>query len=124
MITKRAALEVADGELGQAEDDYTVEMKTVMDQWEAAVPDTAWRRLDAFEEAQRTLTALKDADTALLKNEESAKESALVTALADAAKSTRTLSALEAERASRSTLYEFENAAAQRLLFSALRGDR
>lgn len=122
--TKRAALELAAEELAQAEDDYTPEMRTVMDQWEAAVPDTAWRRLDAFEEARRTLTALKDTDTALLKNDESGKESALVTALAAAAKSARTLNALEAERVRRSTRYEFDNAAAQRLLFSALRGDR
>lgn len=122
--TKRAALKLAANELEDAETDYTTEMRTIMDHWEAAVPDAAWRRFDAFEEAHRTLTSLKDADTALLRNEESGKESALVTALADAAKSTRTLSALETERARRATRYEFENDAAQRLLFSALRGDR
>jgi hypothetical protein len=118
-----ATLDIAKGDLALAQDEYTAAIRKVLDDWEATVPDSTWRQLADFEEAQRLLGELKSAKPAdLLKAVEDA-ESALVLNMAALDKSARTLNVLESEAQKRVAQLDFEQDAAQRLKFRALRGD-
>jgi hypothetical protein len=120
----RTALASAETALDTAEAAYRSSDKGALDAWEAAVPDTAWQHLFDFEEAQRLLTLVKDTDPDALEAAIDTDEAALANALSGADASASTLRRLDAERQRRAPLVEAVNAAATRLLFSALRGDR
>ncbi|MBA3440953.1 MAG: hypothetical protein H0T92_13895 [Pyrinomonadaceae bacterium] len=119
----RAALADAEKDFNQADDDYKASDKGILHSWEAAVPNTAWRRFADFTEAERLLTILKDTDPATLVSAMETAEMELFKELVAAAKSARTLRLLNIMMAERKARLEYENGAAQRLMFSALRGD-
>lgn len=124
VITARTNLADAKALLTQAEADYLPKHRAALDTWEAAVPDPTWRQFADFEEAQRLLTDLKNTSGQTLVDQLNLVESALAAALAAASHSARTLRTLETERQKRAARIMFEAAAAPRLTFSALRGDR
>jgi hypothetical protein len=124
VVAAKADLATARAALDTAETAYRGSDKGALDAWEAAVPDTAWHQFYDFEEAQRLLTLVKDTDPAALEAAVTTAEAALVAALLKAGASTDTLGPLEAERQRRAARREFTDAAAPRLLFGALRGDR
>jgi hypothetical protein len=100
-------------------------MRELVDEWEAAVPDTAWRRFDNFLKAEAMLKELEGTDdAATLRTNYQDAEGKLGDALAETAKRARTATLLEAERGRSSALVDFQTAASDRLLFGALRGDK
>jgi hypothetical protein len=122
-VAARAALTAAQAALTAADTAYRTSNKGVLDIWEAAVPDSAWRHLYDLEEAKRLLNLVKNADPAVDDTAVTTAETALATALDKIGASADVLRVLEGERQRRAARLEFEDGAAPRLLFSALRGD-
>jgi hypothetical protein len=120
----RKHLKDADDARKVAETNFLTKHQKNLDTWEAEVPDPTWRQLADFEESQQVLTSLGSIVGQDFVDHLNLAESAFAAALADAARSARTLRALEAERQAREARVEFEAAAAPRLNFSALRGDK
>lgn len=124
VIAARDNWKTADDARKVAEGNFLTKHQKTLDTWEAEVPDPTWHQLADFEESQQALTGLGSIVGQDFVDHLNLAESALAAALADAARSARTLRALEAERQARAARVEFEAAAAPRLTFSALRGDR
>ncbi|MGB7924464.1 MAG: hypothetical protein WCF57_14580 [Pyrinomonadaceae bacterium] len=122
--TAKIALDQAKGKLEIAKTAYTAAIRKILDDWEATVPDATWRHLADFEEAQRLLTDLKSAKPADLVKAVEDAESALVVTMIAIDKSERTLNVLESAAQARVVQADFEQEAAQRLKFRALRGDK
>jgi uncharacterized phage infection (PIP) family protein YhgE len=122
--TAREELKTAKDLLEPAETAYTDEMRELVEEWGAAVPDSAWRRYDNFLKAEEMLKALDIADANVLRTAYQSAEGAFGDALAESAKRARTTTQLEAERARSAAFVDFHSAASDRLLFSALRGDK
>ncbi len=122
--TAKDELKDANDKLETAKTAYTPVMRELVDEWEAAVPDSAWRRLDNFLKAEAMLKGLEGTDKNGLRTKYQAAEGALGDALAEGAKRARTTTALEAERARSTAFVDFHTTASDRLLFSALRGDK
>lgn len=91
--------------------------------WSAAVPESAWRGVLGFLEAERTLNDLKDVDPQGLVDDLAAAEAALSGALADAERGAFTLAFLEAEVAAREGRLARARAGRQPRLTGAVRGD-
>jgi hypothetical protein len=124
VIAARGLLKDAEDARTVADANFLPEHQKALDTWEAEVPDQTWRQFADFEESQQALTELENIVGQDFIDRLNLAESALAVALADAARSARTLRALEAERQAREARVVFEAAAAPRLTFSALRGDR
>ena len=121
--TAHTALEAATTALETAQTAYTDAMKEALDLWEATVPDTTWRLLANYDEANAILQRLKTTDPSALATAATSKEGDLVTALIADEKSERTEEYLAdvAERAA-GRLATTTNAAPA-ATFGAIRGD-
>lgn len=124
VVTARKNWTTADDARKLAESKFLNMHQKALDTWEAEVPDPTWHQLADFEESQQLLTDLGKIVGQDLVNNLKKAESDLAAALVDAARSARTLRALEAEQQAREARVTYEAAAAPRLAFSALRGDR
>lgn len=129
--SKDADVKAASEELKKAQDAldaagkaYTADMRALVDEWEAAVPDSAWRRFDSLLKAESMLRELEGTSSATLLTNYQTAEGVFGDALAEAAKRARTTTLLEDERARSSAAVDFHTTASDRLLFSALRGDK
>jgi hypothetical protein len=123
VIAAQAALAIAKTDLAAAEAAYTAAMKTTLNTWEAAVPDSAWHDLANFEEARELLTTLKDITPGALGTALTAAEQALVTALVVADKRDRTARFLQEHQAQQAAKWTNAQSLTAQRLFSALRGD-
>jgi hypothetical protein len=123
-VTKaKSDLATAHSDFKKAEDDYQSSSHGILDAWEAAVPDSAWRFFDDYEEAAATLTLLKDIDPAKLKNDLQKAEEDYIKAQLIADKSATILAQLAAEQAERAAREQAVRQTGAARLFSALRGD-
>lgn len=125
---KQAAVGTAQGKVNTAKQDlataqghYETANEAIMNDWEAAVPDTTWSLFNDYEDAVATLTAMPDpaALSTLLANAETTYVQAQL--LADA--SADILVGLTTEQAQRAAREESAQQNSAASLFSALRGD-
>jgi hypothetical protein len=123
VMAAKSDLAKAESDFKKAEDDYQASSRGILDAWEAAVPDSAWRIFDDYEEAAAALTLLKDADPAKLKNDLQKAEEDYVKAQLAADKGANVLALLAAEQAERAAREQSARSLAAARLFSALRGD-
>ncbi len=107
--------------LATAETAYTSAMHTLMDAWEAAVPDTTWQLLDDYERAVEILQTMPTPAT--LRTALHNAETDYVTAQLTADKSAGILADLMAEQAKRAAQEESARQTSGASLFGALRGD-
>jgi hypothetical protein len=115
-------LDSATTTLTQKQTDYTSAMRALLDAWEAAVPDSAWRDLFEFDDAQAQLTALQASPAALVTALTNAETALLAAHLANDQDEAMQRT-YRADLARRAAQVEFETGAAARTALSALRGD-
>jgi hypothetical protein len=109
--------------LKAAEDTYDASDHGLLHAWEAAVPDSMWRLVADFEDAEEILTDLKTADPTTLQNQLETAEANYVAAKLAADASAGKLAKLMAEQARREALGEAERQSSPNRRFVALRGD-
>jgi hypothetical protein len=91
----RDKLKAAEDKLQAARDAYTADMRKLLDQWEAAVPDRVWRLAADFHQARVIFGRLRDLDPKTLAGPMDAAEGAYGDDLVAEAKATRALAVLE-----------------------------
>jgi hypothetical protein len=101
-----------------------VPLRSDLDHWEAALPDTMWRQVAAVEEARALLTRLSTLDPSSLPTAVTAAETALATSLGKAAVRGRAATILIDTVTERSAGLEAVLSAQQDAAFSATRGDQ
>lgn len=117
-----AQIATLNGELATAEGAYAAK-KADLDDWEAAVPDSAWANLQAFETARRELGELAALVPANLLTAIDTATTALVTALGTDHKRARTLDYLRGEDADEAGRNEVVLGFAERRTAAAVRGE-
>jgi hypothetical protein len=115
-------LDDANTALTQEQNDYDSAMRALLDSWEAAVPDSAWRDLFEFDDAQAQLTALQASPAALVTALTSAEAALLAAHLAND-QDEGMQRTYRADLARQAAQVEFEAGAAARTALGALRGD-
>jgi hypothetical protein len=115
-------LDAANTALTQKQNDYTSAMRNLLDAWEAAVPDSAWRDLFELDDAQVQLTALQVNPSALVTALTNA-EAALLAAHLTNDQDESLQRTYRAETARLAGQVQFESGAAARSTLGALRGD-
>ena len=123
VIAAKTALTNAQGALKTAEDAYRQSDHGILHAWEAAVPDTTWQLLANYEEARRTLDALKVSNPAKLVDDLETAEEEYVKARLKADASANVMEHLGAERTLRAGRQRSALQNESHRLFSALRGD-
>ena len=123
VIAARAAAAASTTNLTNKQNAYAAATPATLRAWEAAVPDATFQLLADFHTANQLLTKLSTDDPATLIANLDTAETDLVTALTAADKAARTLNRLREESAKDSSLAEAAANAAPRRTFSALRGD-
>jgi hypothetical protein len=123
VMAAKPLLAAAELALKTAEDAYKASPHGILHAWEAAVPDATWRLFEQYEQAQETLTALKNSPATSVQSTLDTAQTAYVTAQLNADASTSVLSQLVAEQELRATRDAGMRQAASARLFSALRGD-
>jgi hypothetical protein len=118
-----AEIVTLESDLADAEADLTPALRADLEDWEAAVPDSAWAALLDFERARRTLVALGALDPDTLDDAVTAAESALVTALGTDAKRRRTLDFLRGAAAGNRRRNDVTLAVEDRRAIGAVRGE-
>jgi hypothetical protein len=118
VTSAKAKLKTATDNLAAKEAVLTPIQKDLTD-WIGAVPDSAWRNLADFSEAQRLLTQLT-ADPTTLETDLDAAEAALVTALSTSDKSARAAEALQLETLGVAARARFDTGSLERRIFGAL----
>lgn len=118
----KSDLDAAAADLQQAETDYDAAERTLVDEWEATVPDSAWRDLADFEAAKAVLAVLQANPTVYATNVTNA-ENALLTALLVVDDEALSLSVLTSAATANVSAAAAASAVAERTRLSALRGD-
>ena len=119
----RTALTEAENALKIAEDNYKQSDHGVLHAWEAAVPETAWLLLAAYEEAKRALNDLTASDPAKIKSDLDQAEEDFVEAKLKADASSNVLEQFAAEQTRRAGRRQSARQNNAQRLFGALRGD-
>ena len=114
----QTALTTAEGTLAAKVGTFTPLQKD-LDGWIAAVPDSAWRNLADFSQAQRLLTQLKN-DPSTLQTELDAAEAALVKALGTSDKAERASEALGLQGLEAAAKARFDTGSLGRRILGAL----
>jgi hypothetical protein len=123
LAAKETALTAKQTALTTANTAFTAAERALLKQWAAAAPDAIWRDVAAFDAAKAALTDLAAHPPAVLVATVGAKETALITALVDAGKARTAAALVDAAGASRVPAVAFDDGAAERSAFAALRGD-
>jgi hypothetical protein len=123
ITTKRTAIETARTTFKNALSTFAAADKKDLDQWEAVVPEAAWKVLLDYQEATATLNELSTSDPAALSTAMDTAETDYVTALGAAAVAQRRIDYLGDAIALRQERLESAQAAIAARLFSAIRGD-
>lgn len=123
VVKAKSDLAKAQSDFKKAEDDYQASGHGILDAWEAAVPDSAWRLFDDYKEAEATLILLKGTDPPQLKTDLQKAEEDYIKAQLIADKSATVLAQLAAEQAERAAREQAARQTGAARLFSALRGD-
>ena len=118
------ALDDLNEALAAKETALTAQHRRVLDQWEAAVPDPIWANLAEFEQARRTLEALRDADPGALRTAVDDAVDELVGALEDDDDAVRVNLLLEQTVAIRAAGVAALRDSESALMLAAARGDR
>lgn len=123
IAAKRTAIGTAWTTFNNALSAFAAADKKDLDQWEAVVPDDAWKALLDYEDALATLNELSTADPAALGTALDTAQTAYVTALGNAAIAQRRLDYLGDAIAIRQQRVDAAQAAISARLLSAVRGD-
>ncbi len=119
----KKALDDAEADLQQKENDFTAAMADALDAWEAALPDSAWRDLYEFDEASADLDGLKIGGQSLADAMANA-ETGLVQAAVESDDDERQLRVFLAEGRRQEARADIRGTLANRAAFAALRGDK
>jgi hypothetical protein len=123
VIQAKADLNTAKIDLSVAENNYKQSGHFILHAWEAAVPDSMWRLVEDFAEAEDILNGLKSINAGTLESDRVAAESAYVTAQLAADASQSKIAKLSGEQARREARLDTEGSLASNQTFGALRGD-
>lgn len=123
IAAKRTAIETARTTFKNALSAFAAADKKDLDQWEAVVPEAAWKVLLDYQEAIATLNELSTSDPAALSTAMDTAETDYVTALGAAAIAQRRIDYLGDAIALRQERLDSAQAAIAGRLFSAIRGD-
>lgn len=123
VIAATSGLKSAQTALKASEDTYNESDHGVLHAWEAAVPDSMWRLVTDFEDAEEILNELKSADPTTLQNNLVSAEANYVAAQLAADASAAKLAKLAGEQARREALGKAERQSLPNRSFGALRGD-
>lgn len=123
IAAKRTAIETARTTFKNALSTFAAADKKDLDQWEAVVPEAAWRVLLDYQQAMSTLNELSTTDPAALATAMDTTATDYVTALGAAAIAQRRLDYLGDAIALRQERLDSAQAALAGRLFSAIRGD-
>ena len=116
-LVTRAATKTA------ADTAYPPSERTLLSEWEAAIPDAIWADLADYLDARTSLTDLAGTPTGTLETTLGTAEETLVHDLVALGKEQAARDLYAAELAGRTAAAEFAAGAAGRIVFSALRGD-
>ena len=123
VIQAKADLNTAKTNLSVAETKYKTSGHFILHAWEAAVPDSMWRLVEDFAEAEDILTELGAIVAGTLESDRVAAELAYVTAQVAADASQSKIGNLSGEQARREARLDTEGSLASNRTFGALRGD-
>jgi hypothetical protein len=123
IAAKRTAIDTARTTFKNALSAFAAADKKDLDQWEAVVPEAAWKVLLDYQEAMATLNELSTSDPAALVTAMDTAETDYVTALGAAAIAQRRIDYLDEAIALRQERLDSAQAAIGGRLLSAIRGD-